>query len=195
MPIIVVQHISETLPQCFTAPCADILNMSGRWSPNPHSTIAQLNALSSIGGVTRCLILFRHNVTFIGSGSSVRGATRSLGGSFCSNWGRMQLWGWVRETDVSHTQISLTSMFGSQRQPWTSDALERERRKALLIGCKWAPHGPLVVGLLTLIRSELELTWTPSMSAAAPHKTTFPWHIGYKHFVNHAAGPEVSLCF
>lgn len=71
------------------------------------------------------------------------------------------LWGRVGDADVSHTHILLPSTRRPQRRPRSSDALEKERHKAPVIGCKWAPHGPLVFGLLTLIWSELRFTWTP----------------------------------
>lgn len=66
--------------------------MSGRWSPNSSSINTQLSPLSSIGGMTRCLMLFRHNVTFFGGELLVRGAEhehRSLRSSFCSEWSRI----------------------------------------------------------------------------------------------------------
>lgn len=64
---------------------------------------------------------------------------------------------------MSHVDILSPSAPGPQWQPWSSDALERRRHKALLIGCKWALHGPmchLVFSLFMLMQSELRLTQT-----------------------------------
>lgn len=108
-------------------------------------------------------MLFRHNVTFFGGELLVRGAEhehRSLRSSFCSEWSR--IWfvrvGW-RCWRVTYTHFITLNAKTTETTPviWCP----WERKAQVSIGCKWAPHGPSVFGLLTLIWSELRLTWTP----------------------------------
>lgn len=97
---------------------------------------------------------------------------------------------------MSHGDILSPSAPRPQWQPWSSDALERGRHTALLIGFKWALHGPvchLVSGPLMLIQSEPRLARIAPLNAASPDKMTFLWHIGCKHFVKDAHGRPVSL--
>lgn len=172
--------------------------MSGRWSPNSSSINTQLSPLSSIGGMTRCLMLFRHNVTFFGGELLVRGAEhehRSLRSSFCSEWSR--IWfvraGW-RCWRVTYTHFITLNAKTTETTPVIWCPWERKAQSPghwLQVSTTW----PLGVW-----PTHVDMKWTQahldaSMNAATPHKTTFPWHIGYRHSVNHAAGLGVSLCF
>lgn len=65
--------------------------------------------------------------------------------------------------------------------------------KQLLIGCKWAQHGPVchsLFGSLHVNAKWAEAHADTTMSAASPQRTTFPWHIGHTRSAKQAPGPQ-----